>query len=1585
MATLFGGAVSPKKALPFQLKPYDRRTQKSGKPLIKNSISSDAFDCNEENQGRDTNDSLSGQKRRVGFRRSLSPLSSLRKRYIEAIAEETEINKRKGLKADDLEDNKIDHISSKIHVSLQPKNITKQQLIIKRHNRIDRTNIESIANLSLSPIRAVKNLTNVPDHNSISTDQTLKSWSNEMNKIDHPYESRGNDRISNQWERNENKLSKNLKWKQQQSQNLHLLPIAQNEKVHHQDQSPRLHNRHSPIDSPLISPLTYNDYIKTPKKDNLSTRIISHHQKNNNFTRGRSPKQQIVTPIQTQDSGLRRSLSPPFLHRRNFFYNHIKDSSVQQKSVVHSNEKSGLSLVKNKQISSHTSILKKKGQVQSYTSISNRSFCDDHTPTTDEETFSSHEMTYNDNVDGYVNRGSSVGKKRVCFQASANVVLERENQSPRRSQSNLKHHALITPSPPSQKKSSNQVGTYRLQKKSFHSSDEMSSNSIDTNDQISNFVKSRVESFESFSSHGNLENKQASNPSIPHDPARDLDKTKSIEGKNISQIIDGSSVVALYVKELEKRSIELAKRQDILEQRIRRQLSLSPARARKDSKLTTTLPSRSKSASSAMKASHAHSNPQTNHYYEKTNIITGNTRSSTMVQPTENEELPTSYKRRWGVNLSPTNRGRNKYFSVSDHSVTAVSDANANNFDKGENDIVNKTKPHHDISRVDNSGLKSDISLSEYIPVKLGAMPILGSTAKSNTKPKILRNTEMEEMKNNHDASITKVSDTSIGSATTHNSVKARAKLYEAAQKANNKPANKNSNVSPKTTHMKTKPSSILSCDDEVVGLKSLKPNKSDKYRFNVKELTQERLNSKTGDILDNASFHEGKQKVFKQEVKTEQRLIITNDESKPNLTLLEKNKNDHFKQISTNSEENKERNPPSVIENEENDDINVASDTSEALSFPTQVVMKTCIYKDNNNDMTAQANQSKDEGKGSRKGTVKRTIELMNKRRNRLQKKQWNRINNNQQSFDANDDDTTLSSLTNPIYGENVKCDDCEKNRWESTSLNNIMFLSLLEKVKEDKDGELLSILKNLEELEARSEFISAISKLKSHTGSVNGNHCCQATSNQNKIDEIEKESSTDAPESTEKAPHDYDENKSELKSQETSQLSKLDNVKTIGKVKLLSKAFMSMKNEQGVSSSDDNMKKRNKIAKNQTKFTSVGGIVVKTTKIRALASKQNKNIVKNYTNVEAQKMSDMNELSEKKADIIHEEKNRNDPFEDFYIKKLNTTHDEHSKNPFDEVNLIQQSKKSLQPHSHDIIHQQRLNVEERMSTNPFEEIKGTSKCKVFDNKPKISPNPFENPALEKPTERKLKKISTNPFDNDSPDSHVKKNFYQFLENLNSFENQSKKNGNGKNPFDDMEDENIHNTTILKKPGDKNLLKPLKKREVFPDLLRNEKSREKLYKDISPASSKTLVEPDFLPTQTRNKTMESNFGQARTRAGPFPNSQNVNNIDARVPASRLRSQPILLRESTSTSFDEKNTVSSESTKGTCNAKDCCIDECSSYLENGIRNVVNNLELTLCANSKKNSEINDKKKRQLRLMTFNARQKIQIQNNRKSE
>ena len=58
MATLFGGAVSPKKALPFQLKPYDRRTQKSGKPLIKNSISSDAFDCNEENQGRDTNDSL---------------------------------------------------------------------------------------------------------------------------------------------------------------------------------------------------------------------------------------------------------------------------------------------------------------------------------------------------------------------------------------------------------------------------------------------------------------------------------------------------------------------------------------------------------------------------------------------------------------------------------------------------------------------------------------------------------------------------------------------------------------------------------------------------------------------------------------------------------------------------------------------------------------------------------------------------------------------------------------------------------------------------------------------------------------------------------------------------------------------------------------------------------------------------------------------------------------------------------------------------------------------------------------------------------------------------------------------------------------------------------------------------------------------------------------------------------------------------------------------------------------------------------------------------------------------------------------
>ena len=144
--------------------------------------------------------------------------------------------------------------------------------------------------------------------------------------------------------------------------------------------------------------------------------------------------------------------------------------------------------------------------------------------------------------------------------------------------------------------------------------------------------------------------------------------------------------------------------------------------------------------------------------------------------------------------------------------------------------------------------------------------------------------------------------------------------------------------------------------------------------------------------------------------------------------------------------------------------------------NIPLQVVVAK--GKSDNPDVkeSCHVEVSKDVTSRSRKSAVKRTIELMNKRRLRLQRRQCGKSFHHKCDRGC-DDDTTLSSITNPIYGDTMTCCMCGHNVNNSSTLNTIQFLSLLEKPELDDDIHLISILNNLGEMEARTELINILS----------------------------------------------------------------------------------------------------------------------------------------------------------------------------------------------------------------------------------------------------------------------------------------------------------------------------------------------------------------------------------------------------------------------------------------------------------------------------------------------------------------------------
>jgi len=100
-----------------------------------------------------------------------------------------------------------------------------------------------------------------------------------------------------------------------------------------------------------------------------------------------------------------------------------------------------------------------------------------------------------------------------------------------------------------------------------------------------------------------------------------------------------------------------------------------------------------------------------------------------------------------------------------------------------------------------------------------------------------------------------------------------------------------------------------------------------------------------------------------------------------------------------------------------------------------------------------------------------------MNKRNVRLQKKQQRRLQNQEHNV-GDDDDSTLSSITNPLFGE--QCCDCGGNNTRSSLRNNLKFLALLEEAEKGNFGNLLSIVKDLDELRTDDDLIAALEKSK-------------------------------------------------------------------------------------------------------------------------------------------------------------------------------------------------------------------------------------------------------------------------------------------------------------------------------------------------------------------------------------------------------------------------------------------------------------------------------------------------------------------------
>jgi len=362
----------------------------------------------------------------------------------------------------------------------------------------------------------------------------------------------------------------------------------------------------------------------------------------------------------------------------------------------------------------------------------------------------------------------------------------------------------VTPSPKYSTRPNNHDASKSPRPDSFNFSESKPIKVLSNKDQDFNFVKSRIESLEASSVQSTTEMSQTSQPSIVRDRLQMFDKRNRKGpynfGDDRSQVSNESFLVANFVKELEERSMGLSKKQEQLERQIRRQLSLPPNRARKQRsingipnrnnlKTSLILPSRSKSASSAIKASNVDSLSQMTLRNRNTPNMNTNSMNSLPQSHRRFEKVSSSPPmRRWSMKRSPIRIRREKYSSVSDHGISAFSKTDDDNSKKYEN--MNKGHESCDSDLQSKTFSKnSEISISEYIPVTLPlsrlAKKSLQSKNKVSTQQLTLEKKTNTESKDHNKASKLNKSEVSLASENNAMSPKFHAKFYEAAHKLN--------------------------------------------------------------------------------------------------------------------------------------------------------------------------------------------------------------------------------------------------------------------------------------------------------------------------------------------------------------------------------------------------------------------------------------------------------------------------------------------------------------------------------------------------------------------------------------------------------------------------------------------------------------------------------------------------------------------------------------------------------------------------------------------------------------------------------
>jgi len=1421
------------------------------------------------------------KSRRRSLRRSISPRSAYREK-----------NKR----------------NERISSSKSPSK-SRQQTIEEYCVENDLSN--ELKDINLSPIRT-KRASKVAVNDVIADDVTLESWGREMKKF--------NSKKTREFQTNMSSQIRHQKNRTHQKRTT----VAKREK------------QSSPSKTSQKPTVT-----KTPKINNLTSRILEYERKKLKATSekdGKESHQQHDEEIKRPQSkplhqSLRRSPSPPSMRNLNQTGNQYEKRQQQHQRRRQM-----------QRVESHKNHISRSAYSQP-----NPTPIDDNTLTTEEETSSgtapfsttvprsqSHQRCrYDPNTNERLriipNRISEFKEKKYKPQMRSKSIPK----SFRQSSPNLYSYPFIKPS--------NSSESY------FPDPKRNKTRNIVTEDNEENSVRNIIDTFESLSPRYSDTNNLAQNKeSLVHRRKKSFDKNHKKSSRNqsdlSSQASNGSSHVSEFVRQLEEKSRKLARRQAQIERKIRRQLSLSPSRTRKDQssmnyKSKALLQPRSKSTSSLMKSSNLNNVPSVKH------IKTFASRTTEYTSPKASIKSPKQSR------PSPRSRSRSSKKSQS-KSVSRSPTRSQRKVNFAEKDFirhipptsVNNSKPNqriHKIIRKEDKTTLREIDTNEYIPVTLQSSTLgKNKSLERNirTSPRISPTSSFTE---NQDVMSLrrKKSEESTGTDTS-NSVKFRAKFFNAAFKL------KSDSFSSHGASVKI--SNSIKFNDK---FEAFKP--ADQIK-DVAILEKE--------IINKVSFSSSE--------------VSRDLEQKP-VFLPPLNRD-----VSKSPESSME------YKNHFEDSLSKSS-SMDSSNFPARVV----ITKMKNSSLPLNATPSKMKQKDlvsfGQKGTVRRTIELMHQRKQKmLQKRNLQQSHQRFEEEEVDDDATSLSSITNPVYGEKSS-----RHRVEGSDANILTeekIINLLLEAEKDQNSKLRSIMKNLkpggniQDSESRFKAVQEMIHL---------------TSNPQKSTPNDDNISNKQMSFFEKEPFQYNE-RDRLQHFSSSPSSK----EIIANLEAAQKEFFpSIKNKDKVH-----------LANSTQPFTSAGGIVAKTTKIRSLKNdKEQENTdgicETNVTDRMDTMHTQVDNFDATKASTIFKNQTSTNPFEDAYDvdeneNEFKSSHpfdadfSDHfqvdciknkSTNPFDDVDIFDpefENKKSTNPFddfdlvgtgnkpfiSSEVTAKNNKNAANGLAVS---EVHEEEKEDSLGNDESESIIPFDE-AHESKTKSSIaahhsskvgSKKSSNPFDVEGNDIFISAS-------------------SRTNPFDSNFDSNVKINETSRRSSK---LAEFEKQQKKGTVVLHEKSMNKSNDNPKKALKELEEEKDksklgLFFTEVEDSSVKIEAGDPLTEAmniyakqqDTLSNSGNSGIAIQKFIYPQDKEEKPRSYPSISYSHSGASTVTSYDTDKCCEEH-----ECANLLEYGIRNVVDTFGFALSPSSRDEQQVSAEKKMKLRKLALKSRQKILMEKN----